>query len=129
MIHDPIADMLTRIRNAIAREHRFVNVLYSKINLNILKVLEESGFIERVLLNTEGRLIRVYLKYAEDRSPIINEIKRVSTPGRRKYVGAENLPIIRRGLGKSVVSTSKGVMCADKARKEKIGGELICSVW
>jgi small subunit ribosomal protein S8 len=129
MIHDPIADMLTRIRNAIAREHRFVNVLYSKINLNILKVLEESGFIERVLLNTEGRLIRVYLKYAADRSPIISEIKRVSTPGRRKYVGAESLPIIRRGLGKSVVSTSKGVMCADKARKEKIGGELICSVW
>jgi small subunit ribosomal protein S8 len=129
MIHDPIADMLTRIRNAIAREHRFVHVVYSKINLNILKVLEEAGFIERLLVNAEGRLIRVYLKYAADRSPVINEIKRVSSPGRRRYVGAENLPIIRRGLGKTVVSTSKGVMCADKARKEKIGGELICSVW
>jgi small subunit ribosomal protein S8 len=129
MNHDPIADMLTRIRNAIAREHRFVHVLYSKINMNILNVLVEAGFIEKVLVNEEGRLIRVYLKYTTERKPLISEIKRVSKPGRRIYAAAENLPFIRRGLGRTVVSTSKGVMCAEKARRENIGGELICSVW
>ncbi len=129
MNHDPIADMLTRIRNAIEREHRFVHVLYSKININILNVLIEAGFIEKILVNEEGRLIRVYLKYTTERKPLINEIKRVSKPGRRIYAAAENLPFIRRGLGRTVVSTSKGVMCAEKARRENIGGELICSVW
>ena len=129
MIHDPIADMLTRIRNAIAREHRFVHVLYSKINLNILNVLVEAGFIDKVLVNDEVRLIRVYLKYTSDRKPMIKDLKRVSSPGRRRYVGVEGLPILRRGLGKTVVSTSKGIMDADKARRENIGGELLCSVW
>ncbi|MCH9616999.1 MAG: 30S ribosomal protein S8 [Chlamydiia bacterium] len=129
MIHDPIADMLTRIRNAIAREHRFVHVLYSKVNINILKVLSKAGFIDRVLVSADGRLIRVYLKYTSDRKSIISGIQRVSTPGRRKYVGVDNLPVLRRGLGKTVVSTSKGMMSAEDARRENMGGELICSVW
>jgi small subunit ribosomal protein S8 len=129
MIHDPIADMLTRIRNALAREHRFVHVLYSKINLNILNVLIEAGFIDKVLTDDEKHFIRVYLKYTSDRKPMIKNLKRVSSPGRRRYVGVEQLPVLRRGLGKTVVSTSKGVMDAEKARRENIGGELLCSVW
>lgn len=129
MIHDPIADMLTRIRNAIAREHRFVQVLYSKVNMNILSVLAKAGFIDKVLVSGDSRLIRVYLKYTADRKPIINGIQRVSTPGRRRYVGVDDLPVLRRGLGKTVVSTSKGMMSAEDARRENMGGELICSVW
>jgi small subunit ribosomal protein S8 len=129
MIHDPIADMLTRIRNAIAREHRFVHVLYSKVNINILSVLSKAGFIDKVLVSADGRLIRVYLKYTSDRKPIISGIQRVSTPGRRKYVGVDNLPVLRRGLGKTIVSTSKGMMSAEDAKRENMGGELICSVW
>ena len=129
MIHDPIADMLTRIRNAIARKHRFVHVLYSKINLSILKVFAKAGFIDRVIVSADGRLIRVYLKYTDDREPIIKNLQRVSKPGRRKYAGVSELPILRRGLGKVVVSTSKGMMSAEDARQEKMGGELICSIW
>ena len=129
MIHDPIADMLTRIRNAIAREHKFVQVSYSKLNHNILKVLKDSGFIEKSLIDKDTRVIRVYLKYTEDRSPIIRNIKRESTPGRRRYVGVNNLPVIRGGLGKSIISTSRGIMSTDKAKKERLGGELICSVY
>lgn len=129
MIHDPIADMLTRIRNAIARKHRFVHVLYSKVNLNILKVFEKAGFIDRVIVSADGRLVRVYLKYTHDREPIIRDLQRVSKPGRRKYVGVNELPVLRRGLGKMVVSTSKGMMAAEDARKENMGGELVCSIW
>lgn len=129
MIHDPIADMLTRIRNAIAREHRFVHVLYSKMNLAILKVFSKAGFIDRVLVNSESGLIRVYLKYTSDRKPMIKKIMRNSSPGRRKYVGVDGLPVLRRGLGKAIISTSKGVMSADEARRENVGGELICSIW
>ncbi len=129
MIHDPIADMLTRIRNAIARRHRFVHVRYSKVNLAILKVFAKAGFIDRVIESSDGRLIRVYLKYTEERESIISDLQRVSKPGRRKYVGATNLPVIRRGLGKVVVSTSKGMMSAEDARRENMGGELICSIW
>ena len=129
MIHDPIADMLTRMRNAIARKHRFVNVLYSSVNKNILSVLIESGFVERILVNDEQRLIRVYLKYSFDRDSIITDIQRVSTPGRRKYARATEIPVIRRGLGRTIVSTSKGVMCGEKARKQNIGGEPLCAVW
>jgi len=129
MIHDPIADMLTRIRNAIRREHRFVDVMFSKLNLNILKVFQNAGFIARVIESKDQRRIRVYLKYTSDRKPIITQLKRESSPGRRRYVKAEGLPVLQRGLGKAVVSTSHGVMDADEARKKKIGGELICSIW
>lgn len=129
MIHDPIADMLTRMRNAIARKHRFVHVLYSKVNINILNVLVEAGFIERILINNEQRLIRVYLKYTSDRRPMITKLKRESSPGRRRYVGATDVPVIRMGLGTAIISTSKGIMSSKNARKENVGGELVCSVW
>lgn len=129
MIHDPIADMLTRIRNSLARKHRFCDVLYSKINTNILNVIVEAGFVEKIIVNKEKRLIRVYLKYDFNRVPLITNLKRESSPGRRRYVNATNLPVLRRGLGKAIVSTSKGVMCSEKARKENVGGELVCSVW
>jgi small subunit ribosomal protein S8 len=128
MIHDPIADMLTRIRNAIARQHRFVEVSFSKMNVNILKTFQKAGFIGKIMIDKDQRKIRVYLKYTEDRKPLISKIKRESSPGRRRYVGAGNLPVLQRGLGKCIVSTSHGVMSADEARKENIGGELICSI-
>lgn len=128
MIHDPIADMLTRIRNALQREHRFVHVLYSKMILNVLTVFQKAGFIGKVIVSKDKRLIRVYLKYTDDREPLIKELKRESKPGRRKYVKADNLPVIKRGLGKCVISTSQGVMNAEEARSKNIGGELICSI-
>ncbi len=129
MIHDPIADMLTRIRNAINREHRFVDVLFSKMNQNILKVFQAAGFIEKVIVSKDERKIRVYLKYSRDRKSFISKLKRESSPGRRRYVGADSLPVLQGGLGKAIVSTSHGVMDAEESRNKNVGGELICSIW
>lgn len=129
MLTDPIADMLTRIRNAMQRKHRFVDINSSRLNSAILNVLKEEGFIQDSIVNKELRKTRVFLKYDSNRESLINGLKRVSSPGRRVYVKAEDVPILRGGLGATVVSTSRGVMSGRKARREKVGGELICSVW
>ncbi len=129
MLSDPIADMLTRIRNAILCKHRYVDVNFSKINLSILSVFEESGFIFNFLTNDELRKIRVFLRYDRERESVITNLKRLSKPGRRKYSKWFDVPIFRRGLGISVVSTSKGMISGKKAKEEKVGGELICSIW
>lgn len=129
MINDPIADMLTRIRNAIQQKHRFVDVNRSKLILTLLSVLKETGFICNYVENPEERQIRVFLKYKENRESLINGLKRESTPGRRYYVNWKRIPIVRRGIGTAIVSTSKGVLSGTEARKQKIGGELICTVW
>jgi small subunit ribosomal protein S8 len=129
MLNDPIADMLTRVRNAIQQRHKYVDVSMSRMIVAILTVLKEGGFVKSMALNQEKRLVRVYLSYNSDRESAIQGLKRVSKPGRRIYVGWPDVPVIRRGLGLSVVSTSKGVMSGTMARKEKIGGELICCIW
>lgn len=129
MLSDPIADMLTRIRNSVQRKHRFVDVSASKLNASILAVLKEEGFIQDFIENKELRLFRVFLRYDFNRESLVSGLKRVSKPGKRVYVKACDVPILRRGLGTTVVSTSRGVMTGKKARQERVGGELICCVW
>ena len=129
MLNDPIADMLTRMRNANLQKHRYVDVRKSKMIEAILLVLQESGFIKEFQLVPEEGMIRVYLKFDEERAPIIKGLQRVSSPGRRVYVKSLDVPIVRRGIGMVVVSTSKGIMSGFQARKEKVGGELICTIW
>jgi small subunit ribosomal protein S8 len=129
MLNDPIADMLTRMRNANLQKHRYVDVRKSKMIQAILSVLKEEGFVKEFQMLEEEPMIRVYLKFDEDREPLLKGMKRVSTPGRRIYVKWPEVPLIRRGIGIAIVSTSKGIKSGFDARKEKVGGELICTVW
>lgn len=132
MVTDQIADLLTRIRNAQIAKHPTLRMPASKEKLRILKLLQTEGFIEKVSeeKSESGKPeLGVVLKYDKYGAPVINEIKRISSPGRRTYVGCENIPKVRGGLGVVLVSTSKGVLTDRDARKEGVGGELICSVY
>lgn len=132
MLTDPIADMLTRIRNANSGHKESVDVPASKFKEQIAKILEAEGYIksvERVKLESGFDVIRIGLKYGVKRELVIKSIKRISRPGRRAYVSSENLPKIRAGLGIAIVSTSKGLMVDRDARKTGVGGEVICEVW
>ena len=128
---DPIADMLTRIRNACGAKHRRVDMPASKMKVEIARILKEHSLIAdfTTLESDEGRkLLRVRLKYAGGQ-PVIRELQRVSTPGLRKYVGAGEIPRVRNGLGIAILSTSKGIMSDREARQARTGGELIAVVW
>ena len=128
---DPIADMLTRIRNACGAKHRRVDMPASKMKTEIARILKEHSLIQdfSTLENDEGRkLLRVRLKYAGGQ-PVIRELQRVSTPGLRKYVGATEIPRVRNGLGIAILSTSKGIMSDAQARQTRTGGELLALVW
>ena len=132
MLSDPIADMLTRIRNAVNGYKESVDIPASKFKEQLAGVLLAEGFVktvERVKLENGFEIIRVGLKYGAKREQVIKSIKRISRPGRRAYVSHENLPRIHRGLGIAVVSTSKGLMVDREARKMGIGGEVVCEVW
>jgi small subunit ribosomal protein S8 len=128
---DPVADMLTRIRNASAARHEKVLVPCSRLKIRIAEVLRDEGFIKDFLVHQEGPqgAITVLLKYSADREPAISEIKRVSKPGLRRYVPTDSIPRVLNGMGIAILSTSKGVMADREARKQKVGGELICTVW
>ena len=128
---DPISDMLTRIRNATTVRHDRTDVPASKMKLEIAKILKQEGFIRTFKLLEEGPqgLIRIYLKYAEDGEPVIHGLRRVSTPGRRVYRAADELPKVHNGLGVAVVSTNRGVLTDDQARSQSVGGEVLCEVW
>lgn len=131
-LSDPIADLLTRIRNSGLAEHRFCDVDYSKVKLKIVEILKEQGFIENFLVKVDEQnrgTIRVFLKYREGRKPVINGMRRVSKPGARRYIGHEEIPHFFGGLGCSVLSTSSGVMDGRTAKNKKVGGELLCLVW
>lgn len=128
---DPIADMLTRIRNGSKAEKKWVDIPASKLKRELARILANEHFIEKfssVENKTQGEL-RVYLKYDEKEMPIIKGIKRVSRPGLRRYSQADKLPRVLNGLGIAVISTSKGVMTDRDARKKGVGGEVICYVW
>ncbi|MCS7059202.1 MAG: 30S ribosomal protein S8 [Meiothermus sp.] len=131
MLSDPIADMLTRIRNAVQVYKESVDVPASKFKEQIARILAQEGFIRRVeRVEVEGKpVLRLHLKYGPRREKVIQHIRRVSRPGRRVYVTAENLPKVRRGLGLAIVSTSKGLLPDHEARKLGVGGEVICEVW
>jgi small subunit ribosomal protein S8 len=130
MMTDPIADMLTRIRNASTAKHKRVDMPVSKLKTEIARILKENHFIHdfKVLDDGAHGVLRIYLKYYEDK-PVIRNVERVSRPGRRIYKGAMELPRIRNGLGLAILSTSKGVMSDRDARSQKIGGELMALVW
>ena len=128
---DPIADMLTRIRNAINRRHASVDIPHSKMKESIARILQDEGFIQRYELVPDGRfqVIRVHLKYAEGRRPVLTHLRRLSTPGRRLYAGSPQIPRALGGMGIVIVSTPRGVLTGSRARRENVGGELICEVW
>jgi small subunit ribosomal protein S8 len=129
---DPIADMLTRIRNACGAKHRRVDVPSSKLKIEIAQILKANNFIRefRVLDGENGRpVLRLYLRYAAGDQPVIRELKRVSTPGLRKYVGVGEIPRVRNGLGMAILSTSQGLMTDRQARQAHTGGELLALVW
>lgn len=132
-VNDPIADLLARLRNAGLAGHSQVTLPGSKLKEAILKILQEEGFIQgfEVIPTTPQSTLRVALKYTRQRQPrsVISGLRRVSKPGRRIYVGREELPWVRSGLGIAIVSTSKGVMTGQQARKLGIGGEVLCYVW
>jgi small subunit ribosomal protein S8 len=131
MTNDPIADMLTRIRNAIIAKHKEVSIPTSKTKVNIAEVLLNEGFISAFEVVGEGveASIKITLKYGPNNERVINGIKRISKPGLRIYAGYEDLPKVLNGLGIAIVSTSKGLMTDRQARAEKIGGEVLAYVW
>jgi len=128
---DPIADMLTRIRNACGSKHRRVDIPASKLKVEIARILLENHYIKDFkALETEGgrKVLRIYLRYAGDQ-PVIRELRRVSTPGLRKYVGVSEIPRVRNGLGMAILSTSQGILTDRQARQSRTGGELLALVW
>ncbi|ADV68555.1 30S ribosomal protein S8 [Deinococcus maricopensis] len=132
MLSDPIADMLTRIRNATRSYKESVDVPASKFKEELAKLLVKEGFIaasERVSEEGKFDVLRLTLKYGHKREQVIKHIERISRPGRRAYASVENLPRVQKGLGLAVVSTSKGLMADRDARKAGVGGEVICVLW
>jgi small subunit ribosomal protein S8 len=128
-ISDPIADMMTRIRNAAQAKHTNVRVPVSKVKLEIAKILHEQGYIRGFQLVGKGRDVRIRLKYDAHREPVVRGIKRVSKPGRRVYVGKDGLPRVLGGLGVAIISTSEGIMTDREARHRGVGGEVVGYVW
>jgi len=133
MMTDPVADMLTRIRNAVTAEKQAVNIPYSRLKHDIAKVMRREGYIENFKESGTGthKMLRVYLRYGPDGEKVINSIRRVSKPGRRVYNRAQDLAKHRvlNGLGVAIVSTPKGVMSDRECRKENVGGEVLCEIW
>lgn len=130
VLSDPIAEFLTCIRNGLTAKHRFVDLGWSKMRERLTEILKEEGLVDDFLIKKDGTkgIIRIYLKYT-GRTPVIQGLKRVSKPGLRQYVAAEDIPEFFGGLGVPIVSTSQGVLVGREARKRGIGGELLCLVW
>ena len=130
-ITDPIADMLTRIRNANSSKHESVNVPASKIKIEIAKILDAEGYIAgyEVIEDEIQGIIKINLKYGPGKQKVITGLKRVSKPGLRVYASKENLPRVLKGLGIAIISTSKGIMTDKEARKQNVGGEVLAFVW
>jgi len=130
-ITDSIADMLTRIRNATAAKHDTVDIPASNMKKAIAKILLDEGYIKNIHIINDGKqgIIRIHLKYAAGKTAAINGLRRISKPGLRIYTSCEDCPKVLKGLGVAILSTSKGVMTDKKARKEKVGGEVLAFVW
>ena len=128
---DPIADMLTRVRNALQARHAKVDVPASRLKTDIAKILKDEGYIANYKLTEDGtkKFIRIYLKYTPGNTPVISRIERVSRPGCRVYVGSKEVPRVLGGLGINILTTPQGVMTGSSARKANVGGEVLCHVW
>jgi small subunit ribosomal protein S8 len=131
MTTDPIADMLTRMRNALSARHAKVDVPASRLKNDIARILKDEGYIANFKLTEDGtkKSIRIYLKYTPGNVPVISRIERVSRPGCRVYVGSKQVPRVLGGLGINILTTPQGVMTGQAARKQGIGGEVLCHVW
>ncbi len=128
---DPMADMLTRIRNAGMAGHQKLDMPSSNVKVAVATVLKDLGYIKnsKIISDNKQGILRIYLKYDNNQEPIIHEIKRISTPGRRVYVGKDDIPRVKNGIGASILSTSKGVLDDVSARQAQVGGEVVCTVW
>ena len=129
---DPIADMLTRIRNANKARFKSVNVYMSKMNVNIAKVLKNAGYIisyDNVKDEKGQQMLKIALKYPDTKRAVITDIERISKPGRRVYVASDNIPKVLNGYGIAVLSTSRGVLTDEEAKELNVGGEILCKVW
>jgi small subunit ribosomal protein S8 len=129
---DPIADMLTRIRNANQRWQNFVDIPVSKLKLELARKIFQEGFVKsyKIVNQDEKGFIRVFLKYHNDQEDrVINDLQRVSSPGKRVYVAKDKIPLIKGGMGMAILSTSKGILTDRESRKQNLGGEIICSIW
>lgn len=128
---DPVADMLTKVRNAAMARHEKVDVPASKLKLEIVKILKTEGYIKNFKKVTEEgkNTLRIFLKYDEENNPVIHGVKKISTPGRRVYSGYKDLPRVYNGYGTVIVSTSSGVTTGKKATEKMVGGELVCTIW
>ena len=131
MVSDPVADLLTRIRNGSMAEHEKVDVPASKLKVRIAEILKEEGFIKnfRIIEDRKQGVLRVYLKYGSGQERVITGLRRVSKPGRRLYVAAEKVPSVLGGMGVAILSTPRGVMTDRESKKAKVGGEVLCYVW
>jgi small subunit ribosomal protein S8 len=131
MVTDPIADMLARIRNGSMAEHEKVDIPASKLKLRIAELLKEEGFIKnfRLIEDRKQGILRIYLKYGPGQERVITGLRRVSKPGRRLYVAADKIPSVLGGMGVAILSTPRGVMPDREARRQRVGGEVLCFVW
>jgi len=131
MVTDPVADLLTRVRNANLARHDFVEAPASKLNMEIVRILQSEGFIKGFEMVRDAKFptIRIVLKYGNRQEKVISNLKRVSKPGLRVYAKRDKVPRVLRGLGIAIISTSRGVMTDREARKQGIGGEVLCYVW
>jgi small subunit ribosomal protein S8 len=127
--NDPIAELLTKIRNAKGAQHRYVDLSHSKMKVKILEILKGHGFIENFLVNEEDHKIRVFLRYTKSRDSVIHGLTRISKSGLRRYIGYAKIPRVFNGMGIAILSTPKGVVDGETARNLKVGGELLCTVW
>jgi len=130
-MNDPIADFLTRIRNAQQARHRWTDIPSSNLKLRMALLLKLEGFVKDFVIVEDDKqnVLRVYLKYTSDGSPVIKGLTRISRPGRRHYVPADSLPRVRNGLGVAILTTSRGVITDKQAKTERVGGEVLCHVW
>ncbi len=130
-LSDPIADMLTRVRNAHMAQHEVVEIPYSRMKSEIARILKKEGYIEDYTTEGHGgkRVLRLFLKYTMDMEPAIRGLSRESSPGLRRYVGAKDSPRVLGGMGVAILSTSSGMMTDREARSKKVGGEVVCKVW
>ena len=130
-VSDPVADMLTKIRNASDARHDKVDISTSKLKLEVIKTLKNEGYIKnfKKTVIDGNNYIRIFLKYDEKQKPIIHGLEKISTPGRRVYSGYKKLPRVLNGFGTVIVSTSGGVTTGKKAAEKKVGGEILCTVW
>jgi small subunit ribosomal protein S8 len=131
MVTDPVADMLTRVRNGSLAEHEKVDIPSSRLKVRLAEILKEEGFIKNFRLIEDKRqgVLRIYLKYGPGQERVISGLRRVSKPGRRLYVGADRIPSVLGGMGVAILSTPQGLLTDRESRKAKVGGEVLCYVW